>query len=145
MQVIDLQHDLGILSDEQYYKELERLRDKYLPKGTQAWWDATQKIIRYRQDAMEEVKRGIVDTFEEMLSEADKALDEIEDKMQKVADKLKGYGNLYEMVEVERGDGLDPYEYMQVNGFEDDIKALQRYQDTLMAVRSAARHRSFSG
>lgn len=48
---LQLQKDLGVISEEEYYEELTKLRDKYLKEGTKEWWDHTKEIINYHKEA----------------------------------------------------------------------------------------------
>ena len=49
VEVLDLQLDFGIISEKQYYEELERLRDKYLTEHTKEWYDATLEINNFKK------------------------------------------------------------------------------------------------
>ena len=56
MDDLDLKRDLGVVSEEQYYEEMAKLRDDYIKKGTKAWWDYTKKLIQYEEDRQEKAK-----------------------------------------------------------------------------------------
>lgn len=46
--------DLGAISAEQFYSELELLRNFYLEEGSAAWWKYTKQILSYEQSLAEE-------------------------------------------------------------------------------------------
>ena len=49
---LELQRDLGLVGDAEYYAQMERYRDEYLAKGTKEWWDYTKQILQYRADSL---------------------------------------------------------------------------------------------
>ncbi len=54
VEVLDIQLDFGIISEEEYYQELKRLRDKYLTEHTKEWYEATSEIRDYEKKATKE-------------------------------------------------------------------------------------------
>ena len=50
---LDLQYDLGLVGEADYYAEMTKLRDNYIKKGTKEWWDYTKKIRDYKVDSYE--------------------------------------------------------------------------------------------
>lgn len=53
---LELRRDMGVISEEEYYEQLERLRDEHIKKGTADWWKYTKEIIKYKQDAESEAQ-----------------------------------------------------------------------------------------
>ena len=53
---IELQRDLDVIDEAEYYLQLESLRDKYLEKGTDKWWEYTVQIYDYKKSLAEEEK-----------------------------------------------------------------------------------------
>lgn len=54
VEVLDVQLDFGIISEEEYYQELKRLRDEYLTENTKEWYEATQEILDFEKKAAKE-------------------------------------------------------------------------------------------
>lgn len=54
VKVLDVQLDFGIISEEEYYQELKRLRDKYLTEHTKEWYEATLEIHDFEKKAAKE-------------------------------------------------------------------------------------------
>ena len=42
---LELKKDMSLVSEAEYYAQLEELRDNYLGKGSAKWWEYTAKII----------------------------------------------------------------------------------------------------
>ena len=49
---LELQRDLGLIGDAEYYAGMEQYRDEYLAKGTKEWWEYTKQILQYRADSL---------------------------------------------------------------------------------------------
>ena len=55
---LDLQKDLGVISEEEYYNRMAELRDNYIKQGTKEWWDYTKKLIKYEDDRKKSVEKA---------------------------------------------------------------------------------------
>ena len=137
---LDLQKEMGAISDAEYYKELERLRDQYLDKGTKDWWNYTQKIIEYEEKSLQEQKNAIVSAYTEIAQAAKAELSEIEQAQSKLADKMKAYGSLYtEWTTTIKGGGENGQDLVfteyRLNDLSKDIEALEAYKNALLAVK----------
>ncbi|MBR2500166.1 MAG: hypothetical protein IKB60_03710 [Clostridia bacterium] len=72
---LELSYKTLAVSEEEYYKKLESLRDTYLQKGTEKWWTYTKKLISYEDNllkanekAVEEEKKRIIDVYDDIAS-----------------------------------------------------------------------------
>lgn len=54
---LDLQYDLGVIGEKDYYERLLSLRDTYIKKYTKQWWDYTQDILDYEKKTQEEAQK----------------------------------------------------------------------------------------
>lgn len=54
---LKLQLDLDVIERSKYFEELAKLRDEYLQKGSDKWWEYTKEIISYEQEAADELRR----------------------------------------------------------------------------------------
>lgn len=150
MNSLDLQRDMGVISEAEYYQQMESYRDGYLERGTKEWWDYTKKIVSYEQEIVEEQKKSITDLYTAAAEAAKKSIDEIAKAQESLASKLKGYGELYETTTtVFKGQGRGLYMEDGVYKREDDrvvtttklrdlkpdIQALEDYRDALLAIK----------
>lgn len=128
---LELKKKMNIISEEEYYKELERLRDTYLEKGTTDWWNYTVKIVQYENEIVEnqkkniekltlEISKNIEDKFDDVAKNVDsvmkKSVSEYESKIkainkdeEKLKEKLSSYGGIYATATIKTGDKEKSY------------------------------------
>lgn len=51
---LELKRDLAVIDESEYYRELERLRDNYLEKHTEKWWDVTKQLAQHDEQVRKE-------------------------------------------------------------------------------------------
>ena len=73
---LDLQKELGVITEEEYYEELTKLRDEYLQEGTKEWWDYTKDIINYTKEAENELEETNEDFEKQLRSTFDDAVEQ---------------------------------------------------------------------
>lgn len=144
---LEYQRDFDIINEDQYYTELERLRDEYLTRGTKEWLDYTQKIYEYQTELAQEQEAAIRSTYESLVSSASEAIDEIMSAQQSLASKMKDYGGeLYETYsytfQSERGE--QTFEHVRLTDLQGDIDALEQYSASLQAVKQRLKNAGFS-
>lgn len=81
---LDTRLKYGLISEEEYYKDLAALRDKYYDDTDEAYKELTYKLIDYE-------KEKVSSALSDIASFADGALSEVEGKMQKMREKLSAY------------------------------------------------------
>lgn len=54
---IKTQFDVGAMTAEEFYRELESLRDYYLADGSAAWWQYTKQIMKYEDGVYEKQEK----------------------------------------------------------------------------------------
>ena len=64
---LKLQLDTAAITTADYYREIERLRNTHLTRGSEEWWKYTKEIMEYEQTRVEEAKKANKEAFEEEL------------------------------------------------------------------------------
>ena len=64
---LKLQLDTAAITTADYYREIERLRNTHLTRGSEEWWKYTKEIMEYEQKRVEEAKKANKEAFEEEL------------------------------------------------------------------------------
>lgn len=82
---IKYMHDMGEMSDREYYKALAVYRDKYFEKGSEEWKDFTREIYDYQKGLYE----YSVDLIESMQEEAQEAIENLKQTKDSIANTLK--------------------------------------------------------
>ncbi len=85
---LNFSHQMGYISDEQYYSKLASLRDKYFESGSEDWQKYTLKINKYQVELIEKQKKDIISLYDEISKEAEKAINAAEKKYEKLYNKL---------------------------------------------------------
>ncbi len=147
---LDLQRDTGAISEAEYYKKLEEYRDEYFTKGTEGWWEYTQKIIDFENDQLEEQKKVLdkskeeaLKTFEDIAKGVEKNVQAVESSRDKFADKLADFGtsSLFETTtDIIRGGAKDGSDIKitrtNLTSLSDNIQKLRDYTTALKAVKA---------
>lgn len=134
---MELQRDLDVISDSEYYRELYLLREEYLKEGTESWWEYTKKLINYSNtlkeeftDNVEELKDRAVKAYDSLEAEAEKKIDKVLDKQEKFRQQLE---NMSELVT----EGTEPDEWgnekpvFSLTDWEKENAELKAYNKTL--------------
>ena len=114
-------HDMGKLSDEEYYLALTDYRDKYFAEGSEEWQTYTKEIYNYTS--------GL----------CDKVIDEVNSLSQ----KLKGFGDIFTtktdtltMFDVSLGHEVTmQHSYVELGDISKQNEELQKYSDTLLKLK----------
>lgn len=113
---LELARNIGLLTEEDYYNELSKIRDKYFDKDSEEWEEHTLEIIEARAKAITE------------------ATEELKDKQTDFADSLKGSATLYRTVNVEADDGS--FSYMALSDTNAQADAIARYNANLEKLKA---------
>ena len=144
---LDLQRELGVISDAEYYRKLEYYRDEYFTKGTEGWWKYTQKIIDFENKQLEEQEKILkkqkddaIQAFKDIASQAEASAKEVADAQSNFSNKLVGFGSLYEMTtETIVGGAKDGGDIVikraKLTNLKDNIKILNEYTSSLKAIK----------
>ena len=69
--VLEYKRKFDLITEEEYYDELAKIRDEHLDKGTKEWFDYTEKIYSYEKQCAEKQKEEIESEQERLLTEAE--------------------------------------------------------------------------
>lgn len=144
---IELQFKRAAISEEEYYKQMEHLRDSYLEKGTKEWWSYTNKIISYeeklvkeQQKLIEEEMKNIEKVYSDISSKIYKTQEEVLKSQEKFSEKLSNNTELYKMVKQtfkgvgENGTDLVNYK-VTLGDLDEGKKILSEYYELLSEVK----------
>lgn len=134
LEKLDYQKEFGIISDDEYYTELEKLRDKYFKSGTKEWLDYTKKIYDYQEKQLEETKKAYKDTYEDIYKYASDKIDAVIKKQQDYSKKLNSYGKLFKNVTISLDEG--DISYYSIKDFKKETEDIEHYNELLQNLRS---------
>lgn len=78
------QRDFNLISEEEYYLRLEKLRDRYFGKGTDNWIKYTKEIYKYQERIIEEQKKEEERLLKEQQKLQEKLLKEQEKERKRI-------------------------------------------------------------
>ena len=125
-----------LISEDEYYAELERLRDEYFEKGTQNWVKYTQKIYAYQKRTLEQEKKSIVSLYGDIAKYAADRLNDVLKKQTEFSEKLKDASSLFDKNIVRIGNREDTFYSMR--NLEQDIENIRRYQQLIEDFKARA-------
>lgn len=123
------ERSLDLISEDEYYTQLERLRDRYFAKGTQNWLKYTAEIYQYQKKSLEQEKENIVSMYDDISRYAEEKLSEVIDKQSALAEKIKDSGKLFDKNTFKIGDTTQVYYSM--HDMKQDIENIKLYQSLL--------------
>ena len=136
LEKLKYERKFDLISEDEYYTELEKLRDRYFKKGTQNWVKYTAEIYAYQKKALEQEKialerekKDIVSVYDDISSYAADRLSEVLTKQAEFSEKLKSAGGLYNKNTINLGNFEDTFYTMR--NLEQDIENIKRYQQLL--------------
>ncbi len=107
------------ITENGYYKELAKFRDKYFQEGSDEWNNYTTEIFGY----VDKLSEGILDSIEK-----------VADEQKKLEDKLKDYGELYETVTKTSWLGNE-VKVVQLADIGEQTEKLKEYSELLLKVK----------
>lgn len=144
--------DMNVITEAEYYKELESYRDRYFEEGTSDWQSYTSEIFHYNESVLENVKDSVQATWNEIAQQADERSQEVAESISNMSQKLKDYGGtLFETQTITfKGEGRGlflnengAYEVEEdrvitqtkLRDLKDDINTLKSYEEALLEVK----------
>lgn len=137
---IELELKRAAISEEEYYKTIEKLRDTYLEKGTKEWWSYTNKIISYDEKVLKEQKKMIEEVYSDISSHVYKTQNELLKAQESFSEKLSEHAELYKTVKQtfkgvgENGEDITSYK-LELGDLDGEKAALSEYLNLLLAVK----------
>ena len=125
---LQLQRDLDVISDEDYYSQLEFLRNKYLKKGTSDWWEYTKEIIDHENQMTDDLKKS----FEDLNTEYEDHLKEREDLTSNFYKKVSGR-SLYDEAKLTDKNGT--VSFYSLKDWTEDIEFLDNFESKILSVQ----------
>ena len=126
---------VGIISEQEYYLKLKEFRDKYFSVGSEEWEEYTIDILKYCKDTSEEIakeqKKAILSVFEEMSEKIDESYEDLIKTQNKMENKLKDFGNLYEEKSFKSPSTGNEYSWLALSDIDSEIKILKNYNNAL--------------
>lgn len=112
-------HEIGEKSDEEYYKELGELRNKYFEEGSEEWMQYSAEIYKWQKSILTKVKEDSV-----------KAVEEFQKAKQEIVKGLNDdVADTYQTVTIQDGDKTLSYTKLPNIGAEN--KKLEEYNGML--------------
>ncbi|MBE7028131.1 MAG: hypothetical protein E7407_03750 [Ruminococcaceae bacterium] len=137
---IELQFKRASITEEQYYKKMEELRNTYLEKGTKEWWSYTNKIVSYEEKLVKEQQKLIEKTYSDISSKIYKTQAEILKSQEQFSKKLLNHTELYSSVKQtfkgigENGSDVINYK-LNLTDLDGAKESLTKYYDLLELVK----------
>lgn len=140
----------GKLSEEQYYKELAKIRDKYLDKNSEAWRSAYLETYEYNQQIVQANKDALTQLLSDASDTTLSALENITAARDSLTLKLVDFNKTFEKISetvpetiAVKGDfkittaehEVEVYR-MGADSIEDNIKVLEEYGAMLDALKA---------
>lgn len=126
---LDKQRKNGEISQKEYWQKLIDLRDQYFAEGSDSWLQYTDEVTEMQKEAITEVYTAIA-------NEAESSLGEIEQAQNSLAEKLKGFGNLFDQNVIKgAGENGTDITFTTLHNFDKDNEALLEYQEALEQLR----------
>ena len=136
LEKLDYRRKFDIISEDEYYRSLENLRDRYFTVGTEGWVKYTEKIYAYQQKLLEAEQEKIIkeaeyacDMYSDVSKYAVSRMDEVLKKQQALQKNLSETGSLYtKNTALING---QKYEYYSMSDFDKDIENIENYAHML--------------
>lgn len=143
LEKLKYRRQFDLVSEDEYYRGLETLRDRYFSVGTQNWVKYTEQIYAYQQKLLEEQKKlveqekeDIEGMYADIGSYAADRLDEVIKKQQSMQSRLADYGSLFKKNRAEING--TSYVYYSMADLDADIAAIEKYGELLEKLQGRA-------
>lgn len=137
-----LKEDLsyGMISEKEYYKKLEEIRDYYLKKGSSDWWTYTKEIMKYERDKADEIKKTMSNVSDSILSTTENYVNQRKQLLEPYEKALKT-GSLYDTTVLI--DGENKIEMNSLADFTDETNKIIEFEKRL--EKTSSRLKDFFG
>ena len=122
---LERQREFDIINEDEYYTELEKLRDEYFDVGSKEWLDYTQEIYDYQKSMAE-------DTVESIAKTAEEAFRTIADSKQDLKNELLDYVDMTQEIKIGgwNEDGSEDV-FKRLTDYTEANKAIETYADIM--------------
>ncbi|MDD6735735.1 MAG: hypothetical protein PUE13_05420 [Clostridiales bacterium] len=143
LEKLKYQRDFDIISEDEYYRRLESLRDRYFSVGTQQWVKYTEQIYAYQKEVLEQERTNIREMYDDITEYAEARMNDVIKKQQRYSEELKATGGLFD-VNTLTVNGTR-YSYYSMHDLDRDIKNIQAYGDMLEKIRARGERLGLDG
>lgn len=131
--------ELGSVTEEQYYSELENLRDTYFEKGSEKWQEYTLEILEYE-------KRAVSQAADELSKLAGDSFNEVYELKEKLEKRLtSGNTGLFsESTDTFKIEGkTSQVTHTYLNNWEGEIHLMKQYKTALEDIKKRMEDSAF--
>ncbi len=143
LEKLKYQREFDIINEAEYYRQLERLRDRYFSYGTKNWVKYTEEIYSYQKKTLETEKENITKLYGEVADYAEERINDVVKRQQKAAEKINDFGGLFNTNTVHIGDETDVY--YTLHNLEHDIEIIRRYGEGIKEIEARLSELGVSG
>ncbi len=130
-------HETGQLSEYEYYKKSEALRDEFLVKNSDEWFGATEEIYEYQQKFLEKEKELYKETYDDIFKYTSDKIDAVIEKQEAYSNKLKSHRKIAGKQTIILNEKHKPdIVYYRLTDFTKDIEYLKNYNDLLSSFKA---------
>lgn len=134
LEKLKYQRDFDIINEAEYYRQLEKLRDRYFSYGTKNWVKYTEEIYSYQKKTLEQEKENITKLYGEIADYAEDRINDVVKRQQKAAEKINEFGGLFNTNTVYINGEKDVY--YTLHNLEHDIEIIRRYGDGIKEIEA---------
>lgn len=95
LELLEHRYDTGLVTEEEYYKELKRIRDEYFIEDSEEWRRYTEKLVDYEKDKSEDIIDVIEDTTDKIKDAYEDAFDDVNDAIEDMTEGIRDAGDFY--------------------------------------------------
>lgn len=130
--------DLGLITEEQYYSQLTKLRDSYFAAGAEKWEKYTLEILKHNIDATEKQRDALAKIYDDIANNITDKIDEIGDAQASLADGMRSMTNgvstiTYKGLGADGGDIVDTV--LDVNSLREANNTKEAFQNAALAAK----------
>ena len=131
---------LELITEEEYYKQLEKFRDRWYSWQDDEWYNFTYQINDYQKKVLEEKKSLYEETYASIYEYVSSKLQAIEEKQKSFAKTLNDSISKVNTVTVHGWEGSDePLTWYALPDFTKDIENAEKYSNLLLTMSEKLR------
>ena len=91
-EAIDYQLKYGLITEEEYYDKLAKIRDMYFSRNSQEWHKYTAEIYDYKVGVMESYKQAVEDNLNDILKISQQKYSQLKKEQEDFSSDLQDFG-----------------------------------------------------
>ena len=134
LEQLDYELDQGIISEHDYYREIQRIRDNFFVKDSKEWRDYTKQLNEYRAEAYEEFADEITEKAEELAEKENAAFEKMFSRSSLLEDK---YTTRFasDLPLIEQKQTAQGREYYRLNSLRNRNQSLEKQYNLLAELK----------